>query len=372
MLTLNDKPAALLALSALNARDRALPAAMLGKRAGEGGDEGARHPYLGAAAGLAAGLAAPMAFQPLYAKHMMNESPVARAEAEAMMAAQGLDPDHLYIAGEGRAPLAGLKERLDAARYVLGEDIPDIAAQRHPGLERARAGHEARRSGPDGKAVERSRKFRLRAIDNVEKAFKPLIEGSKSDNASIRVPKEMVDGDKWLAAVLEPVMKPYVALDGVTAGKGILAHEIGHMTGSVPNAVWGSLSHAAHLPGFLGGAALASAAPSENASLAAGAAGSALSLPVLIEELRASARGLKMGGGKASFIGIPTYAASTAGPMLAYLARKMTGGFDKTSGQLSDARRVLRKVRGKAPVEPRSDTPMPQPGQAGAAESTTR
>jgi hypothetical protein len=88
-----------------------------------------------------------------------------------------------------------------------------------------------------------------------------------------------------------------------------------------------------HLPGL--GAITALASSDQNTSGAAAALGTLGGLSTLTSELDASRRGFKMlrgaGGSRAqalkAFIGVPTYALSTAMPWLAYKGKEMMGGF---------------------------------------------
>lgn len=114
---------------------------------------------------------------------------------------------------------------------------------------------------------------------------------------------------------------------------GALAHEMGHLAQNPKALIAGKALAGGQILGLLG----ATMSDDENKSLGFSAAGSAAhGLGMLAPEVDASAKGYRMlrqmgsgrGGAMKAFVGVPTYAAATAVPMIVHFLRKSMGSFD--------------------------------------------
>ena len=134
--------------------------------------------------------------------------------------------------------------------------------------------------------------------------------------------------------------KGIINFGGYMPTSHVLAHEMGHH--AQPAWMKSTLSRIGLKLGPVVGSMAPIMSNDENTGLASATAGSAAALPGLIGEFDASRRGKQMWhaamgpealkglsrlGRRGPFAGLPTYAAFAATPWLAYLGRKLSGGY---------------------------------------------
>lgn len=145
-----------------------------------------------------------------------------------------------------------------------------------------------------------------------------------------------------------------ISFNGKNIPAGILAHEWGHglFDRALKNKIGAGLTKAWNSLYSLGGASapvalLASAGASvdgasDDTVRNVGLIGSALQVPRLIDEIAASAQGVKklqqlnLPGKWRAFLGVPTYLLSTAAPMIPWGLRKMEPGLDNLLDKLKN------------------------------------